>query len=385
MKTAIGIIGGGPTGLLLSYLLDRIGIENTVLEHRSRARVSARVRAGQLDHASVDYLCRIGLGAGIATRGLPQRGMNLRFRDVTRRLDLESLTGGAYCTVYGQSDLTRELMETQTKAGHSPHYEVSEVRIAEPATIHFIHDGEARRLDCEYVIGCDGAHGVTRAHLNGTGVAFSRRLPFSWVGLLSETAPISNELTYVYHPDGFALWSMRSPSVSRTYLQCGQDDSIEDWSDDRFWTEFSCRMGPDVRIAPGPTTERVMVRMQGYVAGVMQRGRVVLVGDAAHIVPPSAAKGLNMAIADVAHLIEAMGAILSGRDDSALARYAEGTVQRAWAGQALSWRMTDLLHAPPDRNPFENEVKLTQLDELLASTDRLRDFCTSYVGKELLA
>lgn len=385
MKTTVGIIGGGPTGLLLSYLLDRMGIENTVLEHRSCAHVAARIRAGQLDHASVEYLRRIGLGAGLDARGLPQRGMNLRFRNETRRINLEELTGGAYCTVYGQSDLTRELMETLTDAGHSPLYEVSDVDIADPATIHFRHAGETRRLECDYIVGCDGAHGVTRAYLNGDTAAFSQRLPFSWIGLLSETAPISNELTYVYHPHGFALWSMRSPSVSRTYLQCGRDDTSDDWSDDRFWTEFSHRMGPDAQISPGPTTERVIVRMQGYVARVIQRGRVVLAGDAAHIVPPSAAKGLNMAIADVAHLVDALEAVLSGSDAHSLARYADAAQQRAWAGQALSWRMTDLLHAPPDRNPFENEVKLTQLDELICSPDRLRDFCASYVGKELLA
>ncbi|MFV0474648.1 MAG: 4-hydroxybenzoate 3-monooxygenase [Pikeienuella sp.] len=385
MNTTIGIIGGGPSGLLLSCLLDRMGIENTVLEHRSRERVAARVRAGQLDHASVDYLRRVGLGVGLDARGLPQRGMNLRFSDRTRRLDLEALTDGAYCTVYGQSDLTRELMETLAGAGHSPLYEVGDVRIAEPATLLFQHEGAARRLDCDYVIGCDGALGVARAYVNGANAAFSRCLPFSWMGLLSETPPISNELTYVYHSHGFALWSMRSLSVSRTYLQCGRDDTVEDWSDDRFWTEFSRRMGPDVTLDPGPTTERVMVQMQGYVASVMRRGRVVLAGDAGHVAPPSAAKGLNMAIADVAHLVEALKAMLSGKDRHALDRYAEGAAQRAWAGQYLSWRMTDLLHAPPDRNPFENEIKLTRLNELVASRSRLRDFCEHYVGKELLA
>ena len=389
MKTTIGIIGGGPTGLLLSYLLDSYGIENQVLEHRSPDHIKARVRAGQLDHASVEYLRRVGISAGLDCNGLPQKGMNLRFRNLTRRLDLEALTDGAFCTVYGQSELTKELMAALSLAAHEPIYGVSDVRIDAhdegPATIHFTRMGEAQRLDCDYIIGCDGAHGVTRSYLNKESAAFSRRLPFSWVGFLSETPPASRELTYVYHPDGFALWSMRSPEVSRTYLQCGRDDKIEDWSDDRFWTEFNRRLGPDIDIVPGKTTERVMVRMQGYVAGRMHKGRVVLAGDAAHIVPLSAAKGLNMAIADVAHLVEALRMLVHDRNSDALPRYAHAAMQRAWAGQALSWRMTDLLHAPTDGDPFENEVKLTQLDELVANQIRLRDFCASYVGKELLA
>jgi p-hydroxybenzoate 3-monooxygenase len=389
MQTTVGIIGGGPTGLLLSYLLDGLGIDNEVLERRSRAHVEARVRAGQLDHASVMYLRRIGVAARLDAEGLPQKGMNLRFRDRTRRIDLEALTGGAYCTIYGQSALTKDLISIQTEAGHSPTYEVSDVCLEvssdTSAAIVYRKDGGEHRLNCRFIVGCDGAHGVTRAFLNSGTPQSARHLPFSWIGLLSDTPPISRELTYVYHPEGFALWSMRSPAVSRTYLQCARDDRLEDWSDDRFWTEFSRRMGPETDIRPGPTTERVMVRMQGYVAACMQRGNVMVAGDAGHIVPPSAAKGLNMAIADVADLVGAFKALLFEDQGDALEAYGRSAMRRAWLGQYLSWRMTDLLHSPPDGNPFENEIKLTQLDALVSCPGRLREFCDSYVGKEALA
>ena len=388
MQTTVGIIGGGPTGLLLSLLLTQRNIDNVVLEHRSRAYTEARVRAGQLDYASVEFLRRVGVGEGLNREGISQKGMNLRYRGATNHVDLETLTEGAYCTVYGQTSLTKELIATLVGSGHSPVYEVSDVQITtrhdELPTISYRKDGADVRLDCQYVIGCDGAHGVTRRYLNTSDPGFFQRLPFSWIGLLSDTPPQSKELTYVYHPEGFALWSMRSSDVSRTYLQCPREDTIADWSDDRFWTTFSRRLGLDADFSPGATTERVMVQMQGFVAPCMQRGRVALAGDAGHTVPPSAAKGLNMAIADVAHLLGALCDQLHDSTSHALAQYGKGAMERAWAGQFLSWRMTDLLHAPPDGNNFENEIKLTQLDSLFADKVRMQDFCNAYVGKDPL-
>lgn len=387
MQTTVGIIGGGPAGLLLSYLLDRKGIDNIVLEHRSRTYVEARVRAGQLDHGSVTFLRQIGLAGRLDSRGMPQRGMNLRFAGHTWRIDLEEITGGRFCTVYGQSELTRDLIAALVNARHSPVFEALDVQLsapdAAPHVIRYRHQGTEHSLRCRYVVGCDGAHGPTRALLNPKDGGHSRSLPFSWIGLLSETPPISRELTYVYHPDGFALWSMRSDQISRTYLQCGASDTVEDWPDDRFWEQMQKRLGTGLAVEPGRTTERVMVRMQGFVARSMHAGNVVLAGDAAHIVPPSAAKGLNLAIADVAALSESLAALLAGQQPNALARYAEQAMRRAWAVQHFSWEMTDLLHASPSGDPFENNLKLTQLDGLVSSPERLRVFCDAYTGAEL--
>ena len=388
MKTTIGIIGGGPAGLLLSYLLDRMGVDNCVLEHRSRTHVENRVRAGQMDHSSVAFLRGVGLGARMDKEGMPQRGVNLRYRDETRRIDLEDVTGGRYCTVYGQSELTRDLIAALVGSGHSPIFNAENIQLSDPDTtphaINFMLDGSQLRLECQYLVGADGAHGPTRQVVLGTSPGDAKQLPFSWIGVLSQTPPISDELTYVYHPGGFALWSMRSKSVSRTYLQCSASDRLEDWSDDRFWTEMRCRLGPETDFNPGPTTERVLVRMQGYVASRMRRGNVVLAGDAGHIVPPSAAKGLNLAIADVAHLATAFRKLLFGNDQNALSEYGDGAMRRAWAGQHFSWQMTDLFHAAPDGDAFENNLKLTQLDSLLGSSERLRLFCDAYVGAEAL-
>ncbi|UWQ35738.1 4-hydroxybenzoate 3-monooxygenase (plasmid) [Leisingera sp. M527] len=386
MRTTVGIIGGGPSGLLLSILLDRLGIDNQVLEHRSRAHVQRRVRAGQLDHASVAFLRQAGLAGRLDRLGLPQRGMNLRWRDQTRRIDLEALSGGHSCTVYGQSALTCDLTNALAASGRSPVYGAEDIRLSDPESephiITYRKDGAEHRLECRFVAGCDGAHGPARRLVNGAGGGSSKRLPFSWVGVLSETPPVSPELTYAYHPRGFALWSMRSDTVSRTYLQCGADDQAEDWSDDRFWSEMQRRLGPDVDFSPGKVTERLMVRMQGYVADRMQLGNVVLAGDAGHTVPPSAAKGLNLAIADIRELSESFRKLLfEGRQD-ALADYAQKALKRAWAGQAFSWQMTDLLHAPPSGDPFESNLKLTRLDTLLASPEQLSLFCRDYTGAE---
>ncbi|MEL6677742.1 MAG: 4-hydroxybenzoate 3-monooxygenase [Pseudomonadota bacterium] len=389
MRTTVAIIGGGPSGLLLSYLLHQKGIDNQVLEHRSRRHVEGRVRAGQLDHASVAFLKRVGLGGRMMREGLPQRGVNIRFAGATHHVDLEAYTDGRYCTVYGQSELTKDLNAALARMGCSPIFEALNATLPTQrdgsGEVSFDLDGAAHGLTADVIVGCDGAHGPCRKAVLAEADGATKSLPFAWIGFLSETPPISHELTYVYHSRGFALWSMRSAALSRTYLQCSAKDDLDDWSDDRFWSEMECRLGDaadDIR--PGRTLERVKVPMHGFVAPSVRSGNLVLAGDAAHIVPPSAAKGLNLAIADVSSLASALDALFSGRDPHALEAYEASALQRAWAAQHFSWRMTDLLHAPSEQNAFDDQLKLTQLDGLLSSADQLRPFCHRYVGAEAL-
>ena len=389
MRTKVAIIGGGPSGLLLSYLLHARGIDNLVLEHRSRAHVEARVRAGQLDHSSVAFLAKVGLGARMMQEGLPQKGVNIRFAGITHHVDLEAHTEGRHCTVYGQSELTKDLNAALAAKGCDPLFEAHNIALpaaldgAQPIT--FDHKGTHKTLYADVIIGCDGAHGPCRKAITADTAGATKALPFAWIGFLSETRPISNELTYVYHRRGFALWSMRTAKISRTYLQCSADDPLEDWTEDRFWTEMQLRLGEAADgICPGNTLERVKVPMHGFVAPRILKGNLVLAGDAAHIVPPSAAKGLNLAIADVSELAKSLDALVSGKEPNALEKYEAAAMQRAWSEQHFSWRMTDLLHASIDENSFDDQLKLTQLNGLLSSADQLRPFCKQYVGAEAL-
>lgn len=390
MRTTVAIIGAGPSGLLLSHLLNNLNIDNQVLEHRSRNHVENRVRAGQLDHSSVSFLESAGLGGRMRLEGIPQKGVNFRFSGVTHHVDLVEHTDGCHCTIYGQSELTKDLIAALVDRGFSPVFEAANIKIPEPnndvSTISYEVDGVAQTLTASYIIGCDGAHGPCREALLKHSKGAKRELPFAWIGLLSETPPISNELTYVYHSRGFALWSMRTLSVSRTYLQCAASDQLEDWTEDRFWSEMVSRLGEAADdIQPGRTLEAVKVPMHGFVAGRIKCGNMILAGDAAHIVPPSAAKGLNLAISDVSMLSTALAAKLDGSDPDALNKYEAAAQRRAWAVQNFSWQMTDLLHAPSGPNPFDHRIKLTRLEGLLNSSDRLRPFCKQYVGAETIS
>lgn len=389
MHTTVAIIGGGPSGLLLSYLLHVQGIDNLVLEHRSRRYVESRVRAGQLDHASVSFLDEVGLGDRIMREGMPQMGMNVRFGEETHHIDLEAQTEGCHCMIYGQSELTKDLIANLVDRGLSPTFEAQNVSVSDPTrdkvTITYDLHGAPGRLSADIVIGCDGAHGPCRKVVLASTSGASKALPFAWMGLLSETLPISEELTYVYHNRGFALWSMRKRTISRTYLQCATEDRLEDWSEDRFWSEMAARLGEaGQNIAPGRTLERVKVPMQAFVAHRIRHGNLILAGDAAHIVPPSAAKGLNLAISDISALSAALTARLTQSDSTALDRYESAAHQRAWAEQHFSWQMTDLFHASPVPDQFDDQFKITHLSNLLSSPDRLRPFCERYVGTKAI-
>ncbi len=386
---AVGIVGGGPSGLLLAHVLGLHGIDSVVLERASRPHVEARIRAGQLDHDAVSYLTEVGVAGRLLREGIRQYGFNLRFDDQNLRIDLQELTGGRYCTVYGQAELTKDLIAGRIADGHPPIFEaeVLSIRIADdgPQQIRYRHAGSEHSLRCRYVVGCDGYFGLTRRVVaEHAGSAIETQMPHAWYGIFTRTPPISDELSYIYHRNGFALCSMRSSELSRIYLQCDPDTQVEDWDDERFWSELFVRIGPEwaARFRPGPTLERTVVKLRSYVSAGMRVGNVFLAGDAAHIVPPSAAKGLNLAIGDVRRLGAALVRQLHGNDPGDLDRYSATSLRRVWAMQDFSWLMTDLLHAADGRNPFVDRLKIARLENLVNSPESLRRFANLYVGYE---
>ena len=388
-EITVGIVGGGPSGLLLAHVLGMHGIDSVVLERASRPHVEARIRAGQLDHDAVRYLIEVGVADRLQREGIPQRGFNLRFGGQSLRIDLEELTGGRYCTVYGQAELTKDLIARRQADGHPPIFEaeVLSIRLADdgPQQISYRHAGAEHVLRCRYVVGCDGYFGVTRkvvAEHAGPGV--ETQLPHAWYGIFTRTPPIFGELSYIYHRNGFALCSMRSSELSRIYLQCDPDARVDDWDDDRFWSELFVRIGAEwaARFQPGPTLERTVVKLRSYVSARMRVGNVFLAGDAAHIVPPSAAKGLNLAIGDVRRLAQGFVRQLQGNDPAGLASYSQDALRRVWAMQDFSWLMTDLLHSAADRDPFIDRLKIARLENLVNSPVSLRSFANQYVGYE---
>ena len=387
---SVGIVGAGPSGLLLSHVLSSHGIDNVVLERATRERVQARIRAGQIDYDTARYLVDIGVGHRLEREGIPQRGFNLRFGDEAVRINVEELTGGKYCVVYGQAELTKDLIGLRSEAGCAPVFEaevrdIQQIDGAAPV-IHYVKDGVPQELQCRFVVGCDGYYGVTRRIIQAqAGGEIETLMPYAWFGIFTRTPPIARELSYVYHRNGFALCSMRSASLSRIYLQCDPDDTIEDWDDQRFWEELFVRIGPDwaSRFRAGDTLERTIVRMRSYVAGAMRHGPVFLVGDAAHIVPPSAAKGLNLAISDVHSLSGALAEWFGTGRHGCLDTYSDRALKRVWAMQDFSWLMTDLMHAPPSPTAFHDRLKIARLSNLVSSRESLVHFANQYVGLPL--
>jgi len=382
MRTQILIVGGGPSGLLLSQMLHRAGIDTVVLERRSRAHVLSRVRAGVLEWGTVELIRAAGIGERADAEGFAHGGTYLAARNRGFRIDFEALTGKRIM-VYGQTELTHDLYAARDAMGGVVIDNAEDVTldVAAPAAT-YVRDGTTHRIDCDFVIGCDGFHGVSRRTIPDTVLkTFERVYPFGWLGILSETAPVSEELIYANHARGFALCSMRNRNLSRYYVQVPLDDTIEAWPDDRFWDELRHRIPSDAaeRIETGPSIEKSIAPLRSFVAEPMRWGNLFLVGDAAHIVPPTGAKGLNLALGDVHYLADALIRHYGG-DDEGIATYSERALARVWQAIRFSWWFTTTMHRFPGQSDFEQRIQESELAYLESSEVARTYLAEQYVG-----
>jgi p-hydroxybenzoate 3-monooxygenase len=388
MRTQIGIVGAGPAGLLLSHLLHLSGIESVVLERHSREHVENRIRAGVLEHTTEDLLVQSGLGERMRAKGLPHEGVNLRFNRRDHRVDFRALIG-RHIVVYSQHLLVQDLIAARLAAGGQILFEADEVAIHDITTerprVTWRQNGRAAGLDCVFIAGCDGFHGICRVSIPAEALrVFEREYPFGWLGILAEASPSSPEVVYVNHERGFALLSLRSPSISRLYLQCAPDEDIAAWPDDRIWAELRTRTECDgFALHEGRILQKGVTPMRSFVVEPMQYGRLFLLGDAAHIVPPTGAKGLNLAVADVAVLASALDAYFSSGRTDRLAAYSATCLSRVWKVQRFSWWMTSMLHRFDQHSPFDRRVQLAELEYLAGSTAAGTALAENYVGLPL--
>jgi p-hydroxybenzoate 3-monooxygenase len=390
MDTQVGIVGAGPAGLLLAHLLHLRGIESVVLEARSREYVEARVRAGVLEQTTVDLLDSAGVAQRLHREGLVHHGLELRFDGRGHRIDFAELTGGRAITVYGQQEVVKDLIAARLAAGGELLFEVQDVSLhdleSDRPCIRFSHDGADHALRCDVVAGCDGFHGISRPTVPDDVLRiYEREYPFAWLGILAEVAPSNEELIYCHHDRGFALHSMRSPTLTRLYLQCAPDADIEEWPDERIWEELQTRLATadgEFVLGQGPLVEKGITPMRSFVAEPLRHGRLFLAGDAAHIVPPTGAKGLNLAAADVRVLSEALGAWYEGGDESGLDAYSDTCLRRVWRVQHFSWWMTSMLHRFGGDDPFEPQLQRSQLHYVVSSRAAATTLAENYVGLE---
>jgi p-hydroxybenzoate 3-monooxygenase len=387
MRTQVGIVGAGPAGLLLAHLLHLRGIESVVIESRSRPYIETRTRAGLLEQGTVDTLTEAGVADRLEREGLAHDGLELRFDGRSHRIDLHGLTGKRV-TIYGQQEVVKDLVAARLAAGLPLHFEVEDTRVhdldSDRPRITWTKDGERHELLCDVVAGCDGFHGVCRSAIpEGALKVYERVYPFAWLGILAETPPPSHELIYCRHADGFALATMRSPTLSRLYVQCPPDDSAENWSDDRIWDALHKRLaradGVD-QLKEGPILQKGVTAMRSFVVEPMRHGRLFLAGDAAHIVPPTGAKGMNLAVADVRALCSALAAFYRGEGMAKLDAYSETCLRRIWKKQRFSWWMTSMLHRFDGDDPFEHRVQVAELDYVCGSQAAQRTLAENYVG-----
>ena len=385
-RTQVAIIGGGPAGLLLSHILHRSGIDSIVLERQTRAHVLQRIRAGVLEAGSVALLRKVGLGERMDREGHPHDGSAIAWEGRPRFfIDTKKYTG-KQLMAYGQTSIMEDLYAARDAAGGKVTDQASNVRLHELTSqrpfVTFDKNGSAHRIDCDYVAGCDGYHGVSRTSIPAAVLKiYEKSYPFGWLGIMSETPPFP-DMVYCYHHRGFALASMRKPMLSRYYIQCALDTNLQDWPDDRFWREFKARCPPDMaeRIVTGPTIEKSIAPLRSFVAEPMRYGRLFLAGDAAHIVPPTGAKGLNLAVSDVFYLSRGLiEAYRTGRTDY-LDRYSEMALRRVWSSARVSWWLTMLLHRFPDETAFEEQMRLNQFDCLHASEHAQASLAEQYIG-----
>lgn len=385
--TQVGIVGAGPAGLLLSHLLHRRGIDSVVLEARSRDYVEGRIRAGVIEQGAADTLIEAGVGARMQREGMVHHGIELSFAGRRHRIDFAELAEGRAITVYGQHEVVRDLIAARLAVNGRIHFEARDVSVhdfdgARPR-IRYREDGEPRELTCDFIAGCDGFHGVCRPSIPaGVLSVYERDYPFAWLGILAEAPPSSDELVYARHDNGFALFSMRSPTITRLYLQCAPDEDLANWPDARIWAELHERLETDAEwtVNEGPVLQKGVTAMRSFVVEPMQYGRLFLAGDSAHIVPPTGAKGMNLAIADVRVLTAALTAFYeSGRGDL-LDAYSATCLRRIWKAQRFSWWMTSMLHRFPDSTPFDNRVQLAELDYVTSSRAAAKTLAENYVG-----
>lgn len=391
MRTQIAIIGAGPAGMFLAHLLARAGIDATVIERRDRAYVEGRVRAGVLEQVTVDLMDRLGLGQRMRREGLPHAGTNLSADGELFRIDMAELTGGSTVMVYGQQEVMRDLFDAAQARGLSIIFDAEEVVLNEVGgdrpSVTYRHDGIERRLDCDFIVGCDGFHGVSRSAIPaGVLKTFERVYPFGWLGVLADVPPCDHELIYSNHEHGFALASMRSSTRSRYYIQCGLDERIEDWSDERFWDEVSVRLGPQAaaRITRGPSFEKSIAPLRSFVGEPMRYGRLFLAGDAAHIVPPTGAKGMNLAVSDVIMLSEALGQYHGEGSSAGIDGYSARALARVWKAERFSWWFTGLTHRFPDRDGFDRKMQIAELAYIRGSRAAQTTLAENYVGLPLI-
>jgi len=388
-RTQVGIVGAGPAGLVLSHLLYLQGIDSVVIENRSRQYSEQRVRAGVLEQGTVDLLTQMGVGERMKAEGLVHYGIELRFAGRGHRIDFQDLTDGKGITIYAQHEVLKDLNNARIATGGQVLFEVEGVSVhgfdGTKPTIQYKKDGDDFELTCDFIAGCDGFHGICRPSIpSGALTHYEREYPFGWLGILAEAPPSSHELIYTYHDRGFALLSMRTPQISRLYLQCKPDENIDLWSDEKIWKELQIRLASDGwKLTEGPVLQKGVTGMRSFVVEPIQFGRLFLAGDSAHIVPPTGAKGLNLAVSDVRILARALKHFYDTGNRALLDSYSDTCLRRVWKVQRFSWWMTSMLHRFPDENPFDQRRQLAELDYVTSSRAAAKTLAENYVGLPL--
>lgn len=390
MRTQVVIIGSGPAGLLLGQLLHHHGIDNIIIERQDRAYILGRIRAGVLEQGTVQLLEQVGVAERLHREALLHSGIYLTFAGQRHAIDFKAATGGRTVAVYGQTEVTQDLMDARAKAGLQTIYHAKNVRPegidSQSPTVSFVQDGSEVTVACDFIAGCDGFHGVSRQCIPESAIrTFERVYPFGWLGLLSDTPPVADELIYTRHERGFALCSMRSMTRSRYYLQCPVDERVEDWSDDRFWDELRRRLDPEAAesLVTGPSLEKSIAPLRSFVTEPMRFGRLFLAGDAAHIVPPTGAKGLNLAASDVHYLSQALREYYAEKSSASLDDYSRRALARVWKAERFSWWMTSMLHRMSEGDSFMDRLQLAELDYLINSQAATTSLAENYVGLPL--
>lgn len=389
MRTKVGIIGAGPAGLMLSHLLHLQGIDSIILENRSREQIEETIRAGVLEQGTLDLMNRTGVGERMMKEGHVHNGIELQFNGRRHRIDMHELTGGKKIIVYAQHEVIKDILAERIKAGAKILFNVKDVQLQDIETnapkIKFRQENstDLEQIECEFIAGCDGFHGPSRQAIPNR-VEKQKIYPFGWLGILAETPPVNPELIYAHHERGFALSSTRSPEIQRHYLQVDPKDDLANWSDDRIWSELHARVDIDGwKMIEGPIIQKNIVAMRSFVCETMQYGRLFLAGDAAHIVPPTGAKGLNLAVADIQVLAHGLNEFYQSGKNETLNRYAEICLRRIWKAQRFSWWMTTMLHRNPDNSPYEYGIQLSELEYVTSSRHAAASLAENYVGLPL--